>query len=88
MYKRKRSHHDSASDGALDGFQRQLEATLSTGTTILFRSLKLARGFERQKLGRRQKKAKSDGSVQQLEKLGAEVVALKVRIHPWTVLYI
>ena len=79
MSKRKRSHDDDASDGTLRGLQHQLEATLSNGRTLLFRSLKLARGFERQKLGRRQKNAKSGGSVEQLEKLGAEVIALKVR---------
>ena len=88
MSKRKRSHHDNVSDGALHDLQHQLEATLSNGRTVLFRSLKLARGFERQKLGRRQKNAKSDGSVEQLEKLGTEVIALKVRIAPRIVLQI
>lgn len=49
------------------------------GKQQLFRALKTARGFERQKLGRRQKTAKQDGDTKALERLIMEVQALKVR---------
>jgi hypothetical protein len=45
---------------------------------ILHRALKVARGFERQKLGRRQKTAKDNQDVAEVARLEAEVVALKV----------
>ena len=51
---------------------------LDNGKTNLFRALKVARGFERQKLGRRQKNAKKDGADGDMARLEAETVALKV----------
>lgn len=50
------------------------------GTQLLSRGLKTARGFERQKLGRRQKTAKKDGDAKALERLNVEVQKLKVQI--------
>lgn len=59
--------------------RQQLEGLLDQGKKALFRSLKVARGFERQKLGRRQKTAKVDDKDADMTRLEAEVVALKVR---------
>ena len=66
--------HDGTSQN-----QSRVQGVLDNGKTSLFRALKVARGFERQKLGRRQKtaaKAESKGDVARLE---AETTALKVR---------
>ncbi|KAL8689613.1 MAG: hypothetical protein Q9218_004755 [Villophora microphyllina] len=58
--------------------KKQVESVLERSKQLLSQALKLARGFERQKLGRRQKAAqlaKNDGDK---KRLGAEVAALKV----------
>lgn len=68
--------------GALDKNSRlkrlQLDGLLDQCKTALFRSLKVARGFERQKLGRRQKTAKTENNGADIARLNAEVSALKV----------
>ena len=66
------------SDKKLGLQQRQVELLLEQGKKALFRSLKVARGFERQKLGRRQKTAKAENAEDDLIRLNAEVAALKV----------
>ena len=58
--------------------QRQVEHLLEQGKKALFKSLKVARGFERQKLGRRQKTARAEKAYDDLTRLNAEVAALKV----------
>ncbi len=55
----------------------QLDGLLDQGKKSLFRSLKVARGFERQKLGRRQKTAKTENNATEIARLEAEVAALK-----------
>ncbi|KAF7586110.1 hypothetical protein BBP40_009440 [Aspergillus hancockii] len=47
------------------------------GVIILSRALKTARGFERQKLGRREKTARSQGGTETLQRLAEEVSFLK-----------
>ena len=69
---------DGSSDKKLRLQQRQVEHLLEEGKKALFKSLKVARGFERQKLGRRQKTAKVDKAEDDLVRLNAEVAALKV----------
>jgi len=61
--------------------QRQLEGLLEQGKKALFRSLKIARGSERQKLGRRQKTAKAESNDASISRLDTEVAALKVRLR-------
>ena len=58
--------------------RQQLEGLIEQGKKELFRSLKVARGFERQKLGRRQKTAKAESNDADSTRLNGEVVALKV----------
>lgn len=58
--------------------RQQLVGFLEQGKKVLFRALKVARGIERQKLGRRQKAAKADGNDEENARLQAEVSALKV----------
>lgn len=55
----------------------QLDSQLDLSKKSLFRSLKVARGFERQKLGRRQKSANAENNAPDLLRLDAEVAALK-----------
>ena len=76
MPKRKFSEHVAGQKVSREElFRRALEH----GQTQLFRALKTARGFERQKLGRRQKDARQKGeSDEQQARLVAEVAALKV----------
>ncbi|KAL6714289.1 hypothetical protein ACLMJK_007712 [Lecanora helva] len=57
--------------------RQQLEGHIENGKKALFQSLKLARGFERQKLGRRQKNAKQGNNETDGRRLEAEVVVLK-----------
>lgn len=58
--------------------RRQLDGHLDQSKKALLRALKVARGFERQKLGRRQKTAKVDSNDADTTRLEAEVSALKV----------
>ena len=59
--------------------QRQLSSsTLDQYVKMIFRALRLARGFERQKLGRRQKAAKQSVDDAETARLNTEVAALKV----------
>ncbi len=61
--------------------RRQVRALLDNSQQSLLHALKLARGFERQKLGRRQKTAKADRVQGDTARLGAEITALKVDCH-------
>lgn len=65
-------------DGTLRAQRTQLERVLEHGKRRLFQALKLGRGFERQKLGRRQKTAKESNTESGMVRLNAEVAALKV----------
>ncbi len=65
-------------DRAISLQRTHLEHETEHGKKILHRALKVARGFERQKLGRRQKTAKDNQDVAEVARLEAEVVALKV----------
>ncbi|EEP76436.1 predicted protein [Uncinocarpus reesii 1704] len=55
----------------------RLEQKIEQGIQQVHRALKTARGFERQKLGRRQKNAQSKNETAQLSRLSEEVQALK-----------
>lgn len=83
MPKRKRDDLDEASSSNPEPRRLTLRATrleqkIEHGVQQIHRALKTARGFERQKLGRRQKTAKSNGDTAQLGRLAEEVQALKV----------
>ncbi len=74
----------SLDDGALRTQRKQLERVLEHGKKKLFQALKLARGFERQKLGRRQKTVKKDAGAPETVRLPVEVAALKVgKVQSW-----
>jgi hypothetical protein len=56
----------------------RLTTKFEQGVQILAKGLKTARGFERQKLSRREKTAKTEGNAATLARLAEEVDALKV----------
>ena len=58
--------------------EQYLASLLEGSKQLLAQALKLARGFERQKLGRRQKTAKAAANDDDSQRLTAEVKALKV----------
>lgn len=70
---------DQSLDRSVRSQRQQLETFIEYGKKNIFRSLKVARGFERQKLGRRQKTAKEKQDDAESARLEAEVAALKVR---------
>lgn len=56
----------------------RLAQTFDQGVHTLSRALRTARGFERQKLGRREQKAKTEKNDDMLARVGEEIAALKV----------
>lgn len=87
MSKRKfKEFHDdevstnSFSEGGLPP-QEKPESVLEHSKKALSRALRIARGIERQKLGRRQKTAKESNAAAESARLNAEVAALKVGVH-------
>lgn len=83
MPKRKREDGaDGASEGSpepvVDAKQRRLQLKLEQGTVKLGHAFKVAKGFERQKLGRRQKTAASQKNDKDTQRIEAEIIALKV----------
>lgn len=68
----------NVSNGALRMQRERLEAILELAKKTLSRALKVAKGFERQKLGRRQKVAKEQKDDAGTVRLKAEEAALKV----------
>ncbi|KAL8910035.1 MAG: hypothetical protein Q9171_004661 [Xanthocarpia ochracea] len=78
MSKRKREEDRTEPHGGDASLQEQyLESVLQRSKQLLSQALKLARGFERQKLGRRQKVAKAADNDGDSKRLAAEVKALK-----------
>ncbi|OAX78832.1 hypothetical protein ACJ72_06854 [Emergomyces africanus] len=82
MPKRKRGDFEEptvskSNDRKLEIQIARLEQKLGYGSQLIHRALKTARGFERQKLGRRQKTAKKTNETSQLSRLEEEIKALK-----------
>ncbi|KAL4896127.1 Bud-site selection protein [Aspergillus ambiguus] len=77
MPKRKLADLDSPGSISQNLQLTRLSHKFEHGVTTLARALKTARGFERQKLGRREKTAKSQGSHDTLSRLAEEVQVLK-----------
>lgn len=83
MPKRKR---DDATEGApekspepvADPKQKRLQLKLHQGTVKLGHAFKVAKGFERQKLGRRQKTAAAAKNEKDAQRVETEIAALKV----------
>ena len=81
MAKRKRQEEDEEC-GEETGIKRQrVKHKLNQGVTKLGHAFKVAKGFERQKLGRRRKTAAAQDNKKDVDRIDAEISALKVRIH-------
>jgi hypothetical protein len=78
MPKRKLSELNGSDDRKLSMKAVRLGVKFDHGVQIISKGLKTARGFERQKLSRREKTAKSQDNSTALSKLVEEVNALKV----------
>lgn len=59
----------------------RLNAQFDNGVAALSQALKTARVFERQKLGRREKTARSENKRDVLARLEEEIKVIKVRLH-------
>lgn len=81
MPKRKRDGSVDADSGdvALGAQQQRIQYKLKQGTMKLGHAFKVAKGFERQKLGRRRKSAVAEKGAKDVQRIDAEIVALKVR---------
>lgn len=84
MPKRKRDGSESPQEGGDEEQgkslrQRRVEHKLDQGYKLLNRAFRLAKGFERQKLGRRRKTAAEKGDAQDVVRIDAETEAIKVR---------
>lgn len=87
MPKRKRSDDSeqpaaaapAASDRATARQRKHLPPRLEQGKKALNKALRVSRGFERQKLSRRRKAAEKEGKAKEVERIDAEIEALKVR---------
>lgn len=80
MPKRKRDDDGDARSGAVASAQQQrVQFKLKQGIVKLGHAFKIAKGFERQKLGRRRKNALTQKNEKDVQRIDAETGALKVR---------
>ncbi|KAE8344606.1 Bud-site selection protein [Aspergillus arachidicola] len=77
MPKRKLSDVDSGPKRTYNVQTMRLTQKFEQGVVLLSRALKVAKGFERQKLSRREKTAKSQGSSEALQKIAEEIAFIK-----------
>nr|POF17880.1 protein bud22 [Quercus suber] len=79
MPKRKRDSEDAEpSSGPLSAQQQRFVFKFKQGTAKLGHAFKTAKGFERQKLGRRRKTAAQESNAKDVQRIDAEIAALKV----------
>ncbi len=76
MPKRKREDGDETSSAQ----KRLVQKRLKLGVSKLGHAFKVCKGFERQKLGRRQKNAVSEKSDKDVARIDTEIAALKVSV--------
>ena len=76
----KRSREDADLDNADDRSvkQRRVAHKLSQSASKIGHAFKVARGFERQKLGRRRKNAVAKADQKDVDRIDSEIGALKV----------
>ena len=76
----KRKREGSAEDDTAPGGAKAQRITfkLNQGAVKVGHAFKVAKGFERQKLGRRQKQAKEKNDAKAAERIESEIEALKV----------
>lgn len=81
MAKRKRDEgdDDEHDERRLTAKQKRVEHKLKQGVTKVGHAFKIAKGFERQKLGRRRKTAAAQDGQKDVERIDLEIAGLKVR---------
>ncbi|KAK3686478.1 hypothetical protein LTR37_019763 [Vermiconidia calcicola] len=77
MAKRKRDDDASEDEAEVSAKQRRVQYKLDKGTAKLRHAFKVAKGFERQKLGRRRKKPVDMKKEIDIDRIDAEIAALK-----------
>lgn len=77
MAKRKRGAHEESGDRVLPTRTRYVEDKLTQGRKLLHRALKAAKGFERQRLGKRLTNARSQGNDSDIQRINKEIEILK-----------
>ncbi|QIX01548.1 hypothetical protein AMS68_007065 [Peltaster fructicola] len=78
MPKRKRDFEEPKASAAKGSARQQrLDHKLDTGTRSIAHACKVAKGFERQKLGRREKTARAEKSDNEITRIQSEIAALK-----------
>ena len=75
MTKRKRDEADEV----VDAKRQRVHHKIKLGVTKLGHAFKVSKGFERQKLGRRQKAAVAENNEDDNKRIDSEITALKVR---------
>ena len=78
MVKRKREEDGAEPIERRAKRTRNVERELRIGVMKLGHAFKVSKGFERQKLGRRQKKAAAQDDQKDLVRIDSEIAALKV----------
>lgn len=76
-----RADNEAQSAGRVEAQKAAAEQRIAHGKKLLNRALKLSKGFERQKLGRRHKAAIQKKDEAEVARLDAEIEALKVGEH-------
>jgi hypothetical protein len=77
MQKRKRSAYDDGGDRVQNMRKQDAQDVLAKARKQLHRALKTAKGFERQKLGKRLKFATTNGQSEDIARINREIKALK-----------
>ena len=79
MPKRKRESDAETEDVRPSAHQQRVQYKLKQSTVKLGHAFKVAKGFERQKLGRRRQTALTENENMTVKRIDAEIGALKVR---------
>jgi hypothetical protein len=77
MPKRKRVAYEEGEDRSLRMRKSMVEEKITQSRKALHRALKVAKGFERQKLGKRLTNAKSQSKAEDVERINKEIEVLK-----------
>lgn len=72
---------EKSPEAVADPKQKRLQLKLHQATVKVGHAFKVAKGFERQKLGRRQKTAAAAKNEKDAQRVETEIAALKVRGH-------
>ena len=81
MPKRKRENDTETEDVRPGAQQQRVQYKLKQSTVKLGHAFKVAKGFERQKLGRRRQTAVAEKEDKTVQRIDAEIGALKVRAN-------